>query len=164
MARRKQITVVITQIAGRLCGLVRALLWIFAVAEGQADTARLGGGGSKITAMRLFPHRGHRNRLSMRDRGNARPRVHTNVSISNSFRNRHSLLDLDAGPSSRPRTHLATIRQPSENASPIVSTMRTNHEHNSAAKSSAATSTGCQETAAENSVEARRESGVRARW
>ena len=32
-------------------------------------------GGSNITTIRLLPHRGHRNRLSSCDNGNARPRV-----------------------------------------------------------------------------------------
>ena len=37
-------------------------------------------GGSNITAMRLLPRRGQRNRLSCRASGNTRPRVHTSVS------------------------------------------------------------------------------------
>ena len=39
----------------------------------------------------------------------------------------HSRLDFELGPSSRPRAHRVTIRQPSDHASPIVSMlMRTN--------------------------------------
>jgi len=53
--------------------------------ERYADIAR-DGGGSNITTIRLLPHRGHRNRLSRRDSGNARPRVQTSVSKSNSRR------------------------------------------------------------------------------
>ena len=75
-----------------------------------------------MTTMRLLPHLGHRNRLSRLDNGNALPRVHTSVSISNSLGYLHSRLDLELGPSSRPRTHRAPTRQPSENASPMVST------------------------------------------
>jgi hypothetical protein len=52
---------------------------------GYADAARAGG-GSNITTMRLLPQRGHRNRLSSRESGNARPRVQTGLSKSNSRR------------------------------------------------------------------------------
>jgi hypothetical protein len=90
--------------------------------RGYADAARFGGGGSNITTIRLLPHRGHRSRLSSPDNGNARPRVQTSVSKSNSRRKVHSRLDRDAGLSSRPWTHRATMRQPSESASPMVST------------------------------------------
>ncbi len=54
-------------------------------AQRQPDKAR-SIGGSNITTMRLLPQRGQRNRLSRRDSGNARPRVHTSVSRSNSRR------------------------------------------------------------------------------
>jgi hypothetical protein len=50
-----------------------------------ADALRAGG-GSNMTRIRLLPHRGHRSRLSSPDNGNPRPRVQTNVSMSNSRR------------------------------------------------------------------------------
>lgn len=53
--------------------------------QNDADTLRVEG-GSNITTIRLSPQRGQRNRLSSRESGNARPRVHTSVSMSNSLR------------------------------------------------------------------------------
>jgi hypothetical protein len=48
------------------------------------DAARFGD-GSNISAIRLLPQRGNRKRLSSRESGNARPRVQTSVSKSNSW-------------------------------------------------------------------------------
>jgi hypothetical protein len=66
------------------------------------------------------PQFGHRKRLSSRESGKPRPRVQTNVLISNSSRYRHS--GCRTMPSCLPAAQRAVIRQPYERASPSVST------------------------------------------
>jgi hypothetical protein len=54
--------------------------------------------------VRPWPQCAHRSRRSSRERGNARPRVHTSVSISNTDK---ECTPDELGPSSQPRTHRA---------------------------------------------------------
>lgn len=94
--------------------------------ESHADAVRPGG-GSKSTRIYLLPQRGQRSRASSRESGKSRPRVVTNVVMSSAWRNVHSRLDREPGPSARPRTHRAVTAQPADHASPKVSTLiRTN--------------------------------------
>jgi len=80
-------------------------------------------GGWKTTTTSREPHLGHRSRVSKRDSGKARPRVHTSVSTSRSRRKVQGRLDLALGPSARPDAQRAVTRQPWDSASPIVSTI-----------------------------------------
>ena len=83
-------------------------------------------GGSYNTTRFRPPHRGQRRRLSKRDKGKPRPRVHTNVSMSSSLRYVHSRLDFECAPSSRLCEQRTVTRHPSEKTSPMVSAaMRT---------------------------------------